>query len=55
MVVPPNGCFISWKILLKWMIYGYPQFQETSISLGRIVYMKIRASGWTLVILGLKM
>ena len=31
MVVPWNGWFISGKISLKWMIWGYPQFQETSI------------------------
>ena len=24
MGVPPNGWFISWKIPLKWMIWGYP-------------------------------
>jgi len=29
MVVPPiAGCFISWKILLKWMIHGYPHFNH---------------------------
>ena len=29
MGVPPNGLFISWKISLKWRIWGL--FQETSI------------------------
>jgi hypothetical protein len=29
MGVPPNGLFISWKIPLKWRIWGL--FQETSI------------------------
>ena len=24
--VPQNGWFISWKTLLKWMIWGYPYF-----------------------------
>ena len=24
MGVPQNGWFISWQILLKWMIWGYP-------------------------------
>ena len=32
MGVAPNGWFISWKILLKWMIFRYiPPFQESSI------------------------
>ena len=25
-MVPQNGWFISWKTLLKWMIWGYPYF-----------------------------
>ena len=28
---PQNGWFISWKILLKWMIWGVPLFLETPI------------------------
>ena len=33
MGVPENGWFISWKILLKWMIWGYrvPLFLETTM------------------------
>ena len=26
--VPPNGWFISWKITLKWMIWGYLYFRK---------------------------
>ena len=29
--MPQNGWFISWKILLKWMIWGVPLFLETPI------------------------
>ena len=25
---PVNGWFISWKILLKWMIWGHPYFRN---------------------------
>ena len=25
---PQNGWFISWKIQLKWMIWGYPYFRK---------------------------
>ena len=31
---PQNGWFISWKTLLKWMIWGYHYFLETPTFLG---------------------
>ena len=35
---PQNGWFISWKTLLKWMIWGvFPLFSETPRSVGFFV------------------
>ena len=32
MGVPQHGCFISWKIQLKWVIWGYPHFRKPPYS-----------------------
>ena len=36
-------CFL-WKIPLKWMIWGYPRFQETSISFSYIALIHAQST-----------